>query len=85
MPIYKYASRLQYMDQLIRLGTTGSATEFANKLDISVSQLKYYLRSMRDLGAPIAYCHSRRGYYYQREGKFLVKFLDKPTKPYSRK
>ena len=74
MTLYKYVNRVQQMDQLIRFGCTGPAIEFAEKLDLSTSQLKEHLRDMRDLGAPVAYCRLRRSYYYTRTGSFQVQF-----------
>ena len=74
MAVYRYASRLRRMDQLIRFGRTGTAHEFAQQLNLSPSQLKEYLRDMRDLGAPITYCRHRRSYCYDVQGHFQVKF-----------
>ena len=74
MPFYHLATRVEYMDQLIYSGRTGPAAEFAQKIDLSVSQLKEYLRDMRDLGAPIVYCRHRRSYCYERGGRFHLRF-----------
>ncbi len=71
MTLYKYVCRLEHMDQLIRFGCTGSAAEFAQKMSLSPSQLKDYLR---DLGAPITYCRHRRSYCYNQTGRFQVRF-----------
>jgi hypothetical protein len=75
MTLYKYVSRLEHMDQLIRFGCTGSAAEFAQKLGLSLSQLKDHLRDMRDLGAPITYYRHRRSYCYGHTGHFQVRFV----------
>lgn len=75
MTLYKYVSRLEHMDQLIHFGCTCSAAEFAQKVGLSLSQLKDHLRDMRDLGAPITYCRHRRTYCYNRTRHFRVRFV----------
>ena len=72
MTLYKYACRPEHMDQLIRFGCTGSAAEFAQKVGLSLSQLKDHLR---DLGTPITYCRHRRSYCYNQTGRFQVRFV----------
>ena len=74
MTLHKYMDRVMHMDLLIRQKRTGTATEFASKLGIGISQLREHIRDLRDLGAPIYYCSSRRSYCYSNDGRFIVKF-----------
>ena len=74
MPFYHLATRVEYMDQLIYSKSTGPAAEFAQKINLSTSQLKEYLRDLRDLGAPIVYCRHRRSYCYEGNGRFRLRF-----------
>ena len=74
MTLEKYINRLEYIDHLIFQAHTGPATEFAAKLNIGQSQLKAYLRDLRDRGVPIAYSPLRRTYYYTQPGRFYVRF-----------
>jgi len=53
------------MDDLIKRKSTGCAEQFASKLGVSESQLFQDLKEMKELGAPIEYCHSRRSYIYE--------------------
>lgn len=74
MSILKYIDRLKRMDDLIRRKATGNAQEFAKKLEISQSQLFEELKEMKTLGAPIQYCHTRRSYFYEQDGKLVIDF-----------
>lgn len=76
MSILKYIDRLKRMDDLIRRKATGSAIEFAEKLEISPSQLFQDLKEMRALGAPIDYCPKRKSYFYGKEGKLVLDFTN---------
>lgn len=62
------------MDDLIRRKATGCADEFAAKLGISHSQLYQDLKEMKELGAPLEYCHIRKSYIYSREARLVFTF-----------
>jgi predicted DNA-binding transcriptional regulator YafY len=47
--------RLEQMDQLIRLKSTGSPNLFATRLGISKSSLYNYLEILKLLGGPVRY------------------------------
>jgi hypothetical protein len=64
MSLLKYIERVRHMDELIRRGATGNASEFARKLKISESQLFLDLKELKELGAPIEYSSIRRSYFY---------------------
>lgn len=76
MSSLKYFERLERMDQLIRLKATGTAEEFAKKLSISRSVLMDHLRELRKLGATIEYSSYRRSYYYTKDSRLFIGFLD---------
>lgn len=65
MSTMKYVARMERIDQLIRQEMTGSATDFAGRLNISVRQLYNLMDELKDLGLPIAYCRIRQTYYYR--------------------
>ncbi|MDP1762546.1 MAG: HTH domain-containing protein [Sediminibacterium sp.] len=72
---YKQFNRISLIDRLIRIKATGSPKHLANRLSISESTLYQYLAFMKELGAPITYCSSRRSYYYKTSGRFNLQFL----------
>lgn len=65
-------TRLQRIDCLIRLKSTGSPDQLARRLGISRRCLYDYLQLMKDNGAPIKYNASRSSYYYEVEGQFMA-------------
>jgi hypothetical protein len=70
----KFFERLQRIDSLIRLKSTGNPTQLANKLEIAESTLYEFLGLMKDLGAPIKWDGYRNSYVYVPEGKMELKF-----------
>ncbi len=74
MSLFKYIDRLKRMDDLIRRKATGSTEEFSQKLNISRSQLLQDLKEMKELGAPVDYCHTSRSYLYTRECRVILNF-----------
>jgi predicted DNA-binding transcriptional regulator YafY len=71
----KMVDKLHRIDQLIRMKATGQPHELANRLEISPSTLYEYIDVMRSvLLAPIRYCHNRRSYIYEKEGKLHIGF-----------
>ena len=72
MSFLKYIERLQMMDQLIRLESTGSPKDFAAKLGISESHLYHCLKELKDLGVPISYNGMKGTYCYREEIRLMV-------------
>lgn len=71
----KMVDRLHRIDQLVRMKATGQPHELAQKLGLSPSTVYEYLDIMRGvLAAPIRYCHSRRSYVYDQDGKVHLGF-----------
>ena len=67
-------NRLKYLDYLIQIENTGSMEELAEKLSISRSTCGEYIRLLRDIGASIYFCHSRRSYKYEKKRQFVFGF-----------
>lgn len=73
MQLFKYIERINLMDQLIRQGRTGTQTEFANRLGLSVSRLARIIEYLKGIGAPLEYDRSRNTYYYEEEYSIQIK------------
>ena len=70
----KYLERINQIDRLVRFKSTGSAEDLATKLGISRSTLFETFEVMRAFGAEIAYCNTRKTYYYTQEGNLEIGF-----------
>lgn len=75
MKTLEILTRLQKMDQLIRLKATGKPNEFARRIGISQSMLYNYLNLLKSLGASIHYSRSRNSYEYEHSVKFQLGVL----------
>ena len=64
MSLLKYIERLQRMDLLISMMSTGTPEEFAGKLGLRRSTLFQSLQEMREMGVDIRYSWFRQSYYY---------------------
>ncbi len=64
MKTLKQLERLKKMHQLIKIGSTGTPKEFAERLNLSVSQLYYILDDLKIKGFPIKYSRSLQSYEY---------------------
>lgn len=63
--IFKYLNRINRMNYLITLKSTGSPDEFSQRLNISKRQLYNDLEMLREIGAEIKYDRCRGSYYYE--------------------
>jgi len=71
----KLIDKLDRIDQLIHMKATGQPNELARRLRVSPSTLYEYLDIMKKvLSAPIRYCHFRRSYVYDEEGRLHLGF-----------
>jgi hypothetical protein len=73
MSLLKYIERLQRMDLLISMMSTGTPEEFAGKMGIKRSTLFQCLQEMRELGLDIKYSSFRQSYYYADNKRIKIK------------
>jgi predicted DNA-binding transcriptional regulator YafY len=67
-------NRMQRIDYLIRIKGTGTPSQLAYRLGMSKRSVFDYLNLMKEFGAPIKFCPSRKSYYYDEEGIFSISF-----------
>ena len=67
-------NRMQRIDYLIRIKGTGTPTQLADRLGLSKRSVFDYLNLMKEFGAPIKFCSSRKSYYYDEDGVFSITF-----------
>ncbi len=70
----KYVQRLQTIDHLVRIRGTGTPEQLAKKLGLSKSKVYVYMDVLKQLGASVRYCRSRKSYYYEDHGGFNFRF-----------
>ena len=73
MTVFKYIDRINLLDKLIRQRRTGTPTELADRLSLSVSRVARIIEYLRDMGAPIAYDRVLETYYYQVDYSIQIK------------
>jgi predicted DNA-binding transcriptional regulator YafY len=80
MPFRAVLADLERIDTLIRLRSTGTPDQMAEKLGISRATWFRWLEQLTDdLGLPIDYDEYRKTYYYTKRGWFVVKFVEEKT------
>lgn len=67
MKLFQYIDRINLLDKLIRQRRTGTQSELAVRLGLSVSRLARIIEYLKDIGAPIVFDRSLNTYYYERE------------------
>ena len=85
MNLEKQAERINKVHQLILEEKTGTPSEFANKLNISRSQLYNLIGILKEYDAPIKSCKKINSFYYSKpfflELKYSLKtILDEENK-----
>jgi hypothetical protein len=68
--------RIETIDRLIRIKSTGNPKVLAQKVNVSERSLYGILAFMKERGAPIAYCRYRKSYYYEHRGHFSFEFVE---------
>jgi len=66
--------RIERIDQLIRMKATGTPNSLAKKLVISERSVRRLITIMKNMGAPIYYCHYKKSYYYDQKVHFKFGF-----------
>lgn len=54
---------------------TGTPTQFANKINRSISSIHRLVNVMKNAGAPIKYCRQLQSYFFTENGNFIVGFV----------
>jgi transcriptional antiterminator len=68
--------KIERIDQLIRMETTGNPKELAVKLSISERTVYNLINKMiSDFEAPIEFDIGKRSYIYKEKGKIVMKFI----------
>ena len=68
--------KVKEIDALIQQRNTGKPGEFAHRLGMSVSNLHYLLRLLREeLNAPIVYDRQLKSYRYSTAGSIVLDFV----------
>lgn len=67
--------RLLRLDALIRQQGTGSSKVLAARLNVSRSTLHRDLRTLKRLGAQVAFCRKQRTYRYTAPGRLFFGWL----------
>ena len=75
MKVIKQLKVLSRVDALIRRKATGTATQLADRLQVSHRTATRLLEELRWLDAPIEYCSKRRTYYYSSAFDFGERLL----------
>lgn len=73
MKLFQYIDRINLLDKLIRQRRTGTQSELAIRLGLSVSRLARIIEYLKDIGAPIAFDRSLNTYYYEKEYSIQIK------------
>ena len=73
MSLIKYIERLQRLDSLISMMSTGTPEEFAEKMGIRRSTLFLSLQEMKEIGVDIKYSCTRQSYYYADNRRIKIK------------
>lgn len=72
--ITKYIERIQFIDKLIRTKRANTPSQLAAKTNLSERQIITFIKTMKELGAPIKYCRVQKIYFYEENVIFICKF-----------
>lgn len=73
MKLFQYIDRINLLDKLIRQRRTGTQSELAVRLGLSVSRLARIIEYLKDIGAPIAFDRSLNTYCYEKDYSIQIK------------
>ena len=69
--------RLSRLDHLIRIKSTSTPAQLAERLNLSERSIYDYINFMKELGCPIKFDSYRESYFYEEEGFFVIAFFSK--------
>lgn len=73
--MHKHLDRMRRMHALIKFCRTGTPEAFALRIGVSVSMLYRLIAQLKELGAPVHYCHQRRSYAYYESVELQIGFV----------
>ena len=77
MKLLESLSRIERIDQFVRLKATGTPTQLAQRLRLSERSIFNIIEMMKGMGAPIYYNKVRQSYCYQQDVEFKFGFYCK--------
>ena len=72
MQLFESIDRAQRIHRFVQNESTGTPSEFAERLQISKRQLYYHLEELKDFGAQIMYNRAKGSFYYVNKFEFLL-------------
>ncbi|MDY0280331.1 MAG: hypothetical protein RBR35_07205 [Salinivirgaceae bacterium] len=80
MSIVEKLQKLESLDRLIRMKSTGTPHQLAERMNLSERQLRRYIEEMRIMGAEIRYNDYLKSYEYLKPMKFYFGFTNEDMK-----
>ena len=80
MSLLKYIRIIERLDYLIARKATGTPRELAERLQISERQVYKYIKELKELGFPVAYCLNAQSYIYYKKGRIEITFSNEVNK-----
>ena len=71
---------IERIHQLISLKATGAPDELAQRLGVSRSTVYEFIESMKNLGAEIEYCRSKRTFVYTEKMFLMMRYSKRPER-----
>jgi ribosomal protein S25 len=77
MTFFKQVKRIERIDKLINSNATGTPSELAEKLGLSVSHMHQTMKILKEeMNAPIYYSKVERAYRYRKNVRFVCTFVE---------
>ena len=70
----KYLDRIERLHLLIKRKATGTPKELANRLEVSEASVYEYIKTLKEMGAPVAYDIYRKSYVYDRPCSLSLRY-----------
>lgn len=63
---------LESLDYLISISKTGTRKQLATKFSVSERTISRWIEFMKDNGASIAFCRTKKSFFYKSPGNFII-------------
>ena len=80
MSIVEKLKKLESLDRLIHMKSTGTPLQLAERMNLSERQVRRYIEEMRIMGAEIRYNDFLKSYEYLKPTKFYFGFTNEDMK-----